>query len=388
MNISSIKTIKDFVGSNPFYIEIFHGAKTFRKILIEQNTLIIPIGSIGNEQNIAYGTEVLNELGISTNQNFKNTATNEGRLFHTCSAVVYRNLSKNEINKCIDNSFIKNEKIKTLLSIYTAGSLHKLIKIVKLHDGSSSAEFLPPTAKNGVSERLDDEPFSDSFLKLCTKSHIKNDELMYRLSLLEQANSTDNELYRIASYFSILESLASPITSQFIQQTGDNKKRAAIRYLLGYYKDQHTPKFTLGNSDIYEFDHIELAGKVRDKIFHGGGSLREKDVNHSLKTGVNLLNLRPDMICHALRRDCESAIASYTLRQGLGFKAKNGFKVKYSPPDPNYNPDDLPRLCVDSSIAKGSSIGSVFVKFDGLEPNALQIRVTPPETKTNGPDYH
>jgi hypothetical protein len=376
INNKNIETIKDFVGKGLFYIEIYCGANTFRNIKIDKDILIVPLGSIGNKQNIGYGSIILNKLGIETDKNFTDFAINEGLLFNSSSAIVYRNMSKNDIKKCIKEEFTKAKKIKTLLSIYTGGSLHKIINIMKNQDGGTSAKFLAPTTKRGLQSRTKDEPFGDDFIKYFTQEHLNNDGIIYRLSLLDQANSTPDESFRIASYFSILETLASPITSQFKEQTGDNKKRAAIRYMLGYFIKQHTPKFTINNSQEFEFDHIELAGKVRDKIFHGGGGLKEKDVNINLKSGVLLLQSRPDMICHVLRRDCEIAIYTYAKKESLAFKAKNGFKVKYLPPNTNYDKNKLRRLFVNSESEKGGTIGSVFVKTDGLDSDTLKIRVS------------
>jgi hypothetical protein len=151
--------------------------------------------------------------------------------------------------------------------------------------------------------------------------------------------------------------------------------RTAIRFMAGYFIDFDIPRFTLGNSDDYEFDHIELAGQVRHKIFHGGGSLKVSDVPAKLKRGVELLHRRPDLIAHALRRDCEAELTGWAHRTSRAWQAQNGTVFELPSRDPNYDGKTLAKRLISSPELPGSPIGSVNILVKGADIAAVRLEI-------------
>lgn len=146
-----------------------------------------------------------------------------------------------------------------------------------------------------------------------------------------------------------------------------------IRYTIGYFIDFDIPRFTILPAEDFEFDHIELAGRIRHKIFHGGGALTRADVTKALEPGLQLLTRRPDMIAHWLRRDCELEIVRWARRESRAWLAQNGTTYELPARNPNYDGKSLNKPLISSSTVANSSIGSVFVKVEGADIGVVRL---------------
>jgi hypothetical protein len=143
--------------------------------------------------------------------------------------------------------------------------------------------------------------------------------------------------------------------------------------MLGYFVEFDVPRFTIQPSANFEFDHIELAGRIRQKIFHGGGHLTRAEVPASLHSGIDLLERRPDMITHVLRRDAELEIARWASRDGIPWKVDAGEKVVLPARDPSYSGKELAKLLVTTFAQPRSAIVSVFVRVVGGDIGAVRL---------------
>jgi hypothetical protein len=241
--------------------------------------------------------------------------------------------------------------------------------------GIADVEFLAPPYRRGLNCRREDDPVSSDFLKFCASDRDDDDQLHYYISLLQQASELADENFRIARMYSLLETMASGISPQFEREAKKPMTRAAIRFMTGYFIDFDIPRFTLGKSDDYEFDHIELAGQIRHKIFHGGGQLKTSDVSAKLKPGVELLHRRPDLIAHVLRRDCESQLTGWARRTSRAWQAQNGIRFELPSRDPNYDGKTLEKCLISSPDPLGSPIGSVNIVVSGADIASVRLEI-------------
>lgn len=367
--------IKDFAGGRPAFIEIVVGPRVESSLEMDESTRTFPLGPTGNALNVDFGCHFLRHLDIPFDDNFFKTALIQGSPFNDAMAVVYTALSNEELELAGRGLLPKAQRYRALLSLYAGGPFSPILRMRWVEPALAHVEFLAPPYRRGLSSRHEDDPISAEFLRYCACDRADDEQLHYYISLLQQASELPDETFRIARMYSLLESLASGISSQFEQQAKKPMTRAAIRFMTGYFIEFDIPRFTLGSSDDYEFDHIELAGQVRHKIFHGGGRLKVGDVQAKLRRGVELLHKRPDLISHALRRDCEAQLTGWAHRSSRAWQAQNGTAFTLPSRDPNYDGTALAKSLISSPEPLGSQIGSVNVQVMGADIAAIRLEI-------------
>jgi hypothetical protein len=358
--------IKAFVGRRNSFIELLVGPPLNRSLVLGPDTSAQSIGPLGNAQAVTFANRFVNGLGIPTDEKFRSAAVNQGKMFNSLSAIVYRNLTTPRLALASAGNHPDQDRNRSLLGLYVGGDMCQIARIQQPKGAVPAVEFLAPRYR-GV-PRSSDDPISGDLIKLCASERRDDFRLHYWISTLEQSFAINEEYFKIARLFSLLESIASPI-----KKASGKQSRTAIRYMLEYYSTFDIPRFTIEPDDDFEFDHIELAGKVRDKIFHGGGRLQQAEVATSLRPGVALLERRPDMISHVLRRDAEREISRWALHQGVAWQAANGLPIEIPQRDPDYSGRELAKLLVTSGRQPRSAILSALVRVSGGDSGAVRL---------------
>lgn len=367
--------ILSFLAGRPAYLEIIVGPRIQASLQLDEFTQVFPLAPTGNALNVDFGCHLLHFLGIPYDDGFVQTAITQGSPFNDATAVVYSNLSSEDLELAGSGLLKKIGRYRALLSLYSGGPFSPIMRMKWNEPRLAHVEFLAPTYRRGLSSRLEDDPISSDFLQFCASDRDDDEQLHYYISLLQQASELADEHFRIARMYSLLETMASGISSQFERDAKKPMTRAAIRFMTGYFIDFDIPRFTLGKSDDYEFDHIELAGQVRHKIFHGGGQLKTSDVSAKLKPGVELLHRRPDLIAHVLRRDCEAQLTGWARRSSRAWQAQNGIEFELPSRDPNYDGKTLAKCLISSPEPPGSPIGSVNVLVKGTDIAGVRLEI-------------
>lgn len=371
----SSKAIRKFVGERQAFLEVCVGPPLADVMFFDEDTVAYPMGSLGNVANIDFGIRLLHSLGVPTDSNFLKAAKHEGEPYNHLTVVVYAGLRDEDFHEAAQGLSRRVDRCRALLGLYTVGEHVPILRIKWTESKAGEAEFLGPRYR-GIRQRGDDDPVSPEFLRICATHHYEDDQLHFFISIIEQIYGIRDEVFRIARYYSLMEAMAGGITSQFIRQSGnDSMTRTAIRFMLGYFLEFDVPRFTITPNLDFEFDHIELAGRVRDRLFHGGQELVGSDVPEVLRPGTDLLRLRPDMISHLLRRDCEQEIVSWSRRESRGWLAHNGTNFDLPVRDPNYDGRELAKRLISGSPEPRSAIGSVNVKVSGTDIGVVRLRL-------------
>jgi hypothetical protein len=111
-----------------------------------------------------------------------------------------------------------------------------------------------------------------------------------------------NPLFKVCRLFNVLESLA------YALKDGDTRSRRAVKIMLGL-EDGAMCNQQVDDRRI-SYDRIEIAGRLRDKYFHGS-PFREEDLNEEARPVFYLIENRPQIIADALLGDCEIALARW-----------------------------------------------------------------------------
>ncbi len=131
---------------------------------------------------------------------------------------------------------------------------------------------------------------------------VESDErFAFALSLFKDALREDNAEFRVARFFSCLEALAYRLKKGV-------GARTAVRDLLGL-EDSALATIPIDGLEC-RFDRVELAGRIRDKLFHGA-PFDPAELDPGAKRAYHYLRLHPEQMRDILQADCELEIARW-----------------------------------------------------------------------------
>ena len=227
------RAIKKFVGKRRAFLEVSVGPPLEDMMLFDEDTAAYPMGSLGNQANIDFGIRLLRSLGVPTDPGFLKAAQQQGASFNHLTVVVYAGLENEEFEKAAEGRSQRTDRCRALLGLYTVGEHVPIIRIKWTEPKLGEAEFLGPRYR-GIRDRAGDDPISPEFLKTCATDHYEDDQLHYFISMIEQIYGLQDEVFRIARYYSLMDAMAGAIKSQFERQRPDSAmSRTAIRFMIG-----------------------------------------------------------------------------------------------------------------------------------------------------------
>ena len=122
------------------------------------------------------------------------------------------------------------------------------------------------------------------------------------MSIFADATHEANSLFKVCRLFNVLESLAYALKGK------DIGSRRAIKIMLNLEEGAMCNVQVDGREISY--DRIEIAGRLRDKFFHGT-PFREEDLILEARQVFYLIEHRPDLIADTVLADCELALARW-----------------------------------------------------------------------------
>lgn len=129
-----------------------------------------------------------------------------------------------------------------------------------------------------------------------------DDHFAFAISIYHDAMREDDPRFRIARLFNCLECLAGRL------KNSDRPSRKAVKHLLGLSAGGMDE--VSGDLGKIRYDPIEIAGRVRDKLFHGT-PFRSSDLNAESQPAFALYEQRPQHIAETLQMHCELEIARW-----------------------------------------------------------------------------
>lgn len=124
-----------------------------------------------------------------------------------------------------------------------------------------------------------------------------DERFAFAMTLFRDALREENAEFRAARQFAVLEAL----TYRIKHRHGD-RSRAAVRDLLGLAEGA---KVTLGvDGDNVTFDRVEVAGRIRDKLFHGV-PFSDAELDGESRRAVEYMRKHPEQLGDLLQDDCE-----------------------------------------------------------------------------------
>jgi hypothetical protein len=124
----------------------------------------------------------------------------------------------------------------------------------------------------------------------------------FAMAMFTDAAHEPNPLFKVCRLFNVLESLA------YALKNANRGSRLAVKIMLGL-EGGAISNLTVDGRQI-SYDRIEIAGRLRDKYFHGS-PFRENDLIEEARPVFYLVEHHPNIIADSLLVDCELALARW-----------------------------------------------------------------------------
>lgn len=205
-----------------------------------------------------------------------------------------------ELEAVARNSLLRAEQI---VAWATGDRLIEFAYVTVTDKGDKFFRMIPPYSRRR--QRLGfgntGEDFQGSVDRIRDAAE-EDSRFAFAMSMFADASHEPNALFKVCRLFNILESLA------YALKDGDTGSRRAVKIMLGLENGAKT-NLQVGGRKI-SYDRIEIAGRLRDKFFHGS-PFREEDLIEEARPVFFLIEHHPQMIADTLLADCELALARW-----------------------------------------------------------------------------
>lgn len=307
-------TVENILRQKPSVHKLCYGGFIQETLRLKENVYAIPLKALGFESEANYAARYVAEVcGGDVEHQQLHTLIAQGERFLPVIALVVLQ-SEDTSPELMEAEAEKSLFIPEKIVGWSAGE--QLIPFAYCIGKANQHLFkiLPPHTR--MRQRLGfgntNENYSNQLSRMVVCA--ENDEhYLFALSLYNDTLAESNDVFKIARFFSCLECLAYKIKSKELPS------RKAVKQLLGL--EENAMIHIKTDSNEYRFDRIEVAGRLRDKLFHGI-AFTEKDLNSASKHVFELIKNNPEIIANSLRDDCELEFALWANGASNGLDKK------------------------------------------------------------------
>ena len=264
----------------------------------------VPLKPLGVEGQAKWLAAYAVQCGARLDQDAVATLSQKGDMAHPCISIIHP-ISHWTTPQDAENSVNHRlEKLRELISWATGNDIQPFGAIV-LGPNTDEAYFRMIAPQTSNRTRLGFGNTGTDFVNSLTRilDHADRDEhFAFALSLLHDANAERNIRFKIARYFSCLESLAYRIKKA-------KGSRDAVRQLLGLSQGK-TGQISIQDR-TYDYDVVLGSGILRDLLFHGV-PINFSKAKPSEKDTFDLLQNHPDIYVQDLQSRVELEIARWS----------------------------------------------------------------------------
>ncbi|GEO11552.1 hypothetical protein [Segetibacter aerophilus] len=302
----------EILKKRPSIHELYYGAFIQEPLLIKKDLFAIPLKPLGFASQANYLAQYTLEIGrTSFDEDGLNNLIAQGVKALPVIAIV-----------CLHEDDASPQE----LEIKAKERLDKANRILSWASGDNLTPFGILTLTKVASFFRLIVPHSNSRLRLgfgntgkdfqsqisnLTKVIEEDEHFYFGISIFQDALREVNPQFKVAKFFSCLECFAYRIKSK------ERPSRKAVKYLLGLEQGAISEVVIDGNKYIY--DVIEIAGRVRDKLFHGV-QFTENNLIAEAKGAIELYDTYPHQIASSIQNYCELEIARWSNGTSRGLK--------------------------------------------------------------------
>ena len=195
------------------------------------------------------------------------------------------------------------ERAEQIIAWATGDRLTEFAYVTVTADDPPFFRMVPPHSRSRL--RLGfgntDQAFQGN-VKRIRQAADEDPRFAFAMAMFADAAHEPNPIFKVCRLFNVLESLA------YALKNADAGSRRAVKIMLGLEDGAMSNQHVDGREISY--DRIEIAGRLRDKYFHGS-PFREEDLIEEARPIFYLIKHRPGIIADALLSDCEIALARW-----------------------------------------------------------------------------
>lgn len=304
--------ILEITKRRPSVHELYYGAFIQEPILISKDLFAIPLKPIGfNSQSNYLGQYALEIANAHLDKDGLNNLISQGSNAFPVVAVVCL-LDKDAAPEELEaNSRVKLNQANRILS-WASGDNISSFGILTQGLNESFFRLVIPHSNNRQRFGFGNigQDFQNQISNLI-KTIDEDEHFNFGISIFQDALREVNPKFKIARFFSCLECFAHKIKSK------ERPSRKAVKYLLGL-EDGAISEVHI-NGAKYRYDVIEIAGRIRDKLFHGV-QFTQDDLIVEAKAAFELYEKHPEQIASLMQSYCELEIARWSNGTSKGLK--------------------------------------------------------------------
>jgi hypothetical protein len=276
------------------------------------DVLAIPLAPVGFADGANYMARYVRQvLGDEINGSLIGGILNETREANPIIAMSLRLAIDAEPRALEELAARRLEHAQRVLSWVSAGN----VSAIGIAIATSSGVFVRSTPRDYTSRIVlfggNRDQFQETVLAISDRATV-DERFAFALSLYRDALAEPNPQFRIARMYNVLEALAYRVKARM-------ESRKAVKQLLRLAPDARA-EVAYGDSK-YRFDAIEIAGRLRDKLFHGS-PFREEHLSESVRSAFAMLTTNAGDLASIIAGYCELELNRWALGTSEGQSSK------------------------------------------------------------------
>lgn len=303
-NLGVDETAKQLLCKQPAVHELCSGGFLSEVVQFDEDLAAIPLQPLGSDDQIEFLVRYARDLiGVKFDEPIAFEARLRGIISSPVVSLVCALNQDGNLNDIEASIRPRIEMARHVISCVAVQPFVPFALFIHANGSKGFYRLIRPAHQGARNRILSIMELETPHLLAKIFSKANDDEsYSFALSLLHDAVAESNPRFRIARLFNVLECLASE------NKTGGLPSRKAVRYLLGFPTEGDVKEWTIEGQQ-YSFDIIELAGRLRDKLFHGA-SLSPEDLQKNVRPAFSLLETAPLHIADTLTEYCKIALYS------------------------------------------------------------------------------
>lgn len=247
--------IVTYLNHDNYFGVLVYGTHIQEMVEIYSNTLLIPLPKLYHNDFVDY----VKNFGANSNFKFSDVnieTFNKDYNDNIPVAFILHKICKPESdNKTFESKYYPEvEKAKLYLAMHSGQSSYDFFKVIK---NNNRIFYKTELLQFNESFRLWISEEEKTEFKLSTENIITNQR--FSITLFQDANRELNNVYKIARYFLVLESI--------VGSQAESRREIRNFFAINNYSTFYDFRNELGQN--FQIDFVELAGIIRAKLFHG-----------------------------------------------------------------------------------------------------------------------
>lgn len=294
----------DALRRRPAVHQLCYGIFIQESVWLSEDLLAVPLKALGFTAQAHYTAQYAIEIaGAQVDSNaLANLAAQGNDAFPVIAIVCFRHVDARpeELETLSEQQFIQARRVLG----WTSGDEVTPFALLTCTTDQSYFRLLLPHSRRRQRLGFGNTGLSyHSQMSQIYQAARSDEHFEYALSLLHDALREANPLFKIARLFNCLECLAYKLKGKH-----GGKSRRAVKDLLGLPDGAMAEEQI--NGERYRYDVIEIAGRLRDKLFHGV-MFRAEDLNEESRNVFTLLETSPQHFVASVLSYCEIEVARW-----------------------------------------------------------------------------